>query len=52
MEGVTIWAITVICFLIAEGVKATGKINEWIPIICGPMETQSRPGSFSASRFR
>lgn len=31
----TIWAITVICYLVAEGVKATQKINEWIPIICG-----------------
>lgn len=37
MEGVTVWAITVICFLVAEGVKATGKINEWIPIICGAL---------------
>lgn len=37
MEGVTIWAITVICYLVAEGVKATGKINEWIPIICGTL---------------
>jgi len=35
MEGVTIWAITVICYLIAEGVKATHKCDEWIPIICG-----------------
>ena len=37
MEGVTVWAITVICFLVAEAVKATGKINEWIPIICGAL---------------
>ena len=35
MEGVTIWAITVICFLIAEGIKATPLDNKWIPIICG-----------------
>ena len=27
--------ITVICFLIAEGVKATDLNNKWIPIICG-----------------
>lgn len=37
MEGVTVWAITVICFLVAEAVKATGRINEWIPIICGAL---------------
>ena len=37
MEGVTIWAITVICYLIAEGVKATHKCDEWIPIICGTL---------------
>ena len=37
MEGVTVWAITVICYLVAEGVKASGKINEWIPIICGSL---------------
>lgn len=37
MEGVTVWAITVICYLVAEAVKATGKINEWIPIICGAL---------------
>lgn len=37
MEGVTIWAITVICFLIAEGIKATSLDNKWLPIICGTM---------------
>lgn len=37
MEGVTIWAITVICFLIAEGIKATALDNKWLPIICGTM---------------
>ena len=37
MEGATVWAITIICYLVAEGVKATGKINEWIPIICGTL---------------
>ena len=35
MESVTIWAITVICFLIAEGIKATPLDNKWLPIICG-----------------
>ena len=28
-------AITIICFLIAEGVKATSLDNKWLPIICG-----------------
>lgn len=27
--------ITVICFLIAEAVKATELDNKWLPIICG-----------------
>ena len=27
--------ITVICFLVAEGVKATPLDNKWLPIICG-----------------
>ena len=27
--------ITVICFLIGQGVKASGLDNKWIPIICG-----------------
>ena len=35
MESVTIWAVTVICYLVAEGVKATHKVDEWIPISCG-----------------
>lgn len=35
MESVTIWAITIICFLIAEGIKATPLDNKWLPIICG-----------------
>lgn len=34
--GITgIAAITVICFLIAQGVKATSTENKWIPVICG-----------------
>lgn len=27
--------ITVICFLVAEGIKATPIDNKWLPIICG-----------------
>lgn len=27
--------ITVICFLIAEAVKAVGLDSKWIPIVCG-----------------
>lgn len=27
--------ITVICFLVAEAVKATSLDNKWLPIICG-----------------
>lgn len=34
--GITaIPVITVICFLVAEGVKATPLDNKWLPIICG-----------------
>lgn len=32
---VAIPVITVICFLIAEAVKATDLDNKWLPIICG-----------------
>ena len=28
-------AITVIAYLIGQGVKASGLANKWIPIICG-----------------
>lgn len=28
-------AITVICFLVGQVVKATGLDNKWIPILCG-----------------
>lgn len=28
-------AITIICFLIAEGIKATPLDNKWLPVICG-----------------
>lgn len=34
--GITgIAAITIICFLIAEGIKATPLDNKWLPVICG-----------------
>ena len=32
---VTIPSILVICYLVAQGVKATGIDNKYIPIICG-----------------
>ena len=36
MLGITgIAAITVICFLVAEGIKATPLDNKWLPVICG-----------------
>lgn len=28
-------AITIICFLVAEAVKATALDTKWLPIICG-----------------
>ena len=28
-------AITVVCYLIGEAVKASGIDNKWIPIVCG-----------------
>lgn len=34
--GITgIAAITVLCFLAAEGAKATAIDNKWLPVICG-----------------
>lgn len=33
IAGVT--AITIICFLVGQIVKATNLDNKWIPIICG-----------------
>lgn len=30
-------AITVICFLAAEAVKATPLDNKWLPVICGAL---------------
>ena len=35
MEGITVWAITVICFVIAEAVKLTKLDEKWIPVLCG-----------------
>lgn len=32
---VAIPAITIICFLVAEAIKATPLDNKWLPIICG-----------------
>jgi len=31
----TVAAITVICYLVGMGCKATGKIDKWIPVIVG-----------------
>lgn len=28
-------AITVICFLVGQIIKATGLDNKWIPVVCG-----------------
>lgn len=34
--GITgVAAITVICLLLGQGVKASGLDNKWIPIVCG-----------------
>lgn len=34
--GITgIAAITVLCFLAAQGAKATAIDNKWLPVICG-----------------
>lgn len=34
--GITgVAAITVICFLAAQGIKATELDNKWLPVICG-----------------
>lgn len=32
---VAIPAITVICLLLAQGIKATSVNNKWLPVICG-----------------
>lgn len=28
-------AITVICYLLAQGIKATPLDNKWLPVLCG-----------------
>ena len=34
--GITgVAAITIVCFLVGQIVKATGLDNKWIPIVCG-----------------
>jgi len=36
--GITgIAAITIICYLVAECIKATALDNKWLPVICGIM---------------
>lgn len=36
--GITgIAAITVVCYLAAQGVKATSLDNKWLPVICGAL---------------
>ncbi len=30
-------AITVICYLVAQAVKATALDNKWLPVLCGLM---------------
>lgn len=30
-------AIVVICYLVAQGVKATSLNNKWLPVICGAL---------------
>jgi len=36
--GITgIAAITIICYLVAECIKATALDNKWLPVLCGLM---------------
>lgn len=36
--GITgIAAITIICYLVAECIKATALDNKWLPVLCGIM---------------
>lgn len=32
---VSVAAITVICYLLAQAVKATNLDNKWLPVLCG-----------------
>lgn len=34
-EIISVAAITIISYLIAQGVKATGLDHKWLPVICG-----------------
>lgn len=34
---VSVAAITVVCYLIAQAVKATALDNKWLPVICGAL---------------
>ncbi|MGE4276033.1 MAG: phage holin family protein [Lawsonibacter sp.] len=34
---VSVGAITVICYLVAQAVKATALDNKWLPVLCGLM---------------
>ena len=35
LDTVSVGAITVICFLAAQCIKATSLDNKWLPVICG-----------------
>ena len=35
LDVVSVAAITVICFLAAQCIKATSLDNKWLPVICG-----------------
>ena len=34
---ISVGAITVICYLVAQAVKATPLDNKWLPVLCGLM---------------
>lgn len=45
-------AITVICYLIGQGVKASGLDNKWIPVIVGGLRRRAgRGGDVSHGGF-
>ena len=35
MDFAQVGAITIICYLLCEGVKATSLDNKWLPVIAG-----------------
>lgn len=37
---VNVAAITVICYLVAQMVKATSLDNKWLPVLCGLQQRQ------------